>query len=39
MKQFVDLPDNVPMAEAGSNFPVVCRNGELAGVPERLRVA
>ena len=38
MKQFVDLPDNAPMAEAGPHFPVVCRNGEPVGVPERLRV-
>ena len=38
MKQFVDLPDNAPMAEAGSHFPVVCRNGEPVGVPARLRV-
>ena len=38
MKQFVDLPDNAPMAEAGPHFPVVCRNGEPVGVPARLRV-
>ena len=38
MKQFVELPDNAPMAEAGPHFPVVCRNGEPVGVPERLRV-
>ena len=38
MKQFVDLPDNAPMAEAGSPFPVVCRGGEPVEVPERLRV-
>ncbi len=38
MKQFVDLPDNAPMAEAGPHFPVVCRGGEPVEVPERLRV-
>ena len=38
MKQFVELPDNAPMAEAGPHFPVVCRNREPVGVPERLRV-
>ena len=38
MKQFVELPDKAPMAEAGPHFPVVCRAGEPVGVPERLRV-
>ena len=38
MKQFVDLPDNAPMAEAGDHFPSVCRNGKPLGVPERLRI-
>ena len=38
MKQFVELPDKAPMAEAGPHFPVVCRNGEPVGVPERLQV-
>lgn len=37
MKQFVDLPDNAPMAEAGAHFPLVCRDGKPLGVPERLR--
>ena len=32
MKQFVDLPDNAPMAEASPHFPVVCRDGEPMGV-------
>lgn len=39
MKQFVDLPDNAPMAEAGAHFPTVCRDGKPLGVPERLRTA
>ena len=34
MKRFVDLPDGAPMAEAGTHFPVVCRDGEPVGVPE-----
>ncbi|HIG54235.1 MAG TPA: phytanoyl-CoA dioxygenase family protein [Candidatus Latescibacteria bacterium] len=37
MKQFVDLPDNAPMAEAGAHFPTVCRDRKPLGVPERLR--
>jgi ectoine hydroxylase-related dioxygenase (phytanoyl-CoA dioxygenase family) len=37
MKQFVELPDGAPMAEAGPHFPVVCRGGEPVGVPDRLR--
>jgi phytanoyl-CoA hydroxylase len=36
MKQFVDLPDNAPMAEAGAHFPSVCRDGKPLGVPSRL---
>ena len=27
MKKFVDLPDGAPMVEAGSHFPMVCRDG------------
>ena len=38
MKQFVNLPDQAPMAEAGPHFPLVCRGGEPLGVPEHLRV-
>jgi phytanoyl-CoA hydroxylase len=36
MKQFVDLPDGAPMAEAGAHFPRVCNGGKAVGVPERL---
>ena len=28
MKQFVDLEDGTPMAEAGPHFPRVCRDGQ-----------
>ena len=38
MKQFVDLPDDAPMAEAGPHFPVVCRGGVPVGVSARLQV-
>ena len=34
MKDFVDLEDGAPMAEAGEHFPVVCRNGVPVGTPE-----
>ena len=34
MKKFVDLPDGAPMAEAGSHFPAVCRDGVPVGIPE-----
>ncbi|MEE3233362.1 MAG: phytanoyl-CoA dioxygenase family protein [Candidatus Latescibacterota bacterium] len=27
MKQFVDLPNGAPMADAGKHFPLVCHNG------------
>ncbi len=27
MKQFVDLPNGAPMADAGRHFPLVCHNG------------
>ncbi len=37
MKQFVDLSDGAPMAEAGPHFPVVCQNGEPVGIPDQLR--
>ena len=36
MKQFVDLPDGAPMAEAGAHFPSVCRGGVPVGVPAHL---
>ncbi len=35
MKQFVELTDGAPMAEAGVHFPSVCRDGEAVGLPER----
>lgn len=37
MKQFVDLPDGAPMADAGPHFPTVSRGGEPVGVPTQLR--
>ncbi len=37
MKQFVDMPDGAPMAEAGPHFPLVCSDGEPVGVPAQLR--
>lgn len=37
MKQFMHLEDGAPMTEADEHFPVVCRNGEPAGVPARLQ--
>ncbi len=33
MKQFVELKDGAPMAEAGEHFPAVCRGGEPVGAP------
>ncbi len=39
MKQFVDLDDGAPMAEAGDHFPTVCRNGEPVGVPVGLQTS
>ena len=36
MKQFVDLPDGAPMAEAGAHFPSVCRDGVPVGMPAHL---
>ena len=36
MKEFVDLEDGAPMAAAGEHFPLVCKDGEPLGVPERL---
>ena len=37
MKQFVDLADGAPMAQAGPHFPFVCRGGEPVGIPAQLR--
>jgi phytanoyl-CoA hydroxylase len=36
MKEFVDLEDGAPMAEAGPHFPQVCKGGEVVSVPEKL---
>ena len=36
MKDFVDLPDGAPMAEAGPHFPLVCKGGKPVALPERL---
>ena len=38
MKQFVELEDGAPMAEAGEHFPHVCRDGEPVDLPEYLQV-